>query len=77
MHATASVGRRAARAQVGTHGMFHDREYVADGGTLEWRPFHHTLEDLYNSVAQYYELSALSFRWARRGSIFEGPSPKP
>jgi hypothetical protein len=48
--------------KVGTHGMFHDREYVSDAGKLEWRPFHHTLEDLYGAVAQYYDLSVVSFR---------------
>ncbi|KAI8470157.1 MAG: SGNH hydrolase-type esterase domain-containing protein [Monoraphidium minutum] len=47
---------------VGTHGMFHDREYVSDAGALEWRPFHHTLEDLYGAVAQYYSAPAVSFR---------------
>ena len=49
--------------------MFHDRETVNDMGELQWRPFHHTLEDLYNSVAEYYELSAVSFRY---GSLSAG-----
>jgi hypothetical protein len=43
--------------------MFRDRKAVNPvTGLPEWRPFHHTLEDLYGAVAQYYGASAVSFR---------------
>lgn len=51
-------------AQVGTHGMFRARDAVSPTGELEWRPFHHTLEDLYGAPAAYYALPTLSFRRA-------------
>ncbi|GBF87887.1 hypothetical protein Rsub_00599 [Raphidocelis subcapitata] len=47
---------------VGTHGMFRDRGAVGVTGESEWRPFHHTLEDLYGAVAAYYSAPVLSFR---------------
>ncbi len=50
--------------QVGAHGMFRDREELNSEGKAEWRPFHHTPEDLYGAVAQYYGLSAVSYRGA-------------
>jgi len=42
--------------------MFRGRKELSPAGTLEWRPFHHTLEDLYAAVAQYYGLSVVSYR---------------
>ena len=48
--------------QVGTHGMFRTRGAVDAVGQLQWRPFHHTLEDVYGAVAQYYALPTLSLR---------------
>ena len=51
--------------------MFHDRDFVSEEGSLEWRPFHHTLEDVYGAVAQYYDLASLSFRRGRARALWE------
>lgn len=42
--------------------MFRTRGAVDAVGQLQWRPFHHTLEDVYGAVAQYYALPTLSLR---------------
>jgi hypothetical protein len=65
---------RPRTRQVGTHGMFRDRGAVGVTGESEWRPFHHTLEDLYGAVAAYYSAPALSFRWGAGGQpCWPGP----
>lgn len=48
--------------QVGNHGLWSRKGDVAANGKAEWRPFHHTAEDLYGSVARYYAASTLSLR---------------
>lgn len=58
--------------QVGMHGMFRTRDSISESGQLEWRPFHHTLEDLYTSVASYYSLPVLSFRCAVMFAVCRG-----
>lgn len=35
---------------------------ATDVGHVEYRPFYVALEDLYDSVAEYYDLQSLSFR---------------
>ena len=52
--------------------MFRARGATDELGQLQWRPFHHTLEDLYGAVAQYYGLPALSFRCAAREGLDGG-----
>lgn len=42
--------------QVPGHGV------ARDVGQHDHMPFHRTIEDLYNSVGQYYDLPSLSFR---------------
>lgn len=54
------------------HGMFRTRDSISESGQLEWRPFHHTLEDLYTSVASYYSLPVLSFRCAVMFAVCRG-----
>lgn len=42
-----------------SHGVAFENRTLGD-----WAPFHASMEDVYGAIAQYYDLSALSFRTA-------------